>query len=252
MSNTNISLGELLSKVTVEELIEFLLEKKNEAKPKESVKSIPTATIKPCGVMDREATRKANLSTNKVDFVTNDVLETNVTPIYIYNISNIEFYITRPPNFPPMLIRKCPLDQEYIQVGALTHPFIEMYDDVHLNGEKTLRSVDGFREASRLLNPHSFSNLPEHQWNDQLEDIYQGQNLNNYGVFWSLNQPPTREELDKAKLKLLETYAKELQKMFLIEKESESQAQQYANNISYAAASYFSLNTSWHQTLVKK
>jgi hypothetical protein len=251
MSNTNISLDKLLSKVTVEELIEFLLEKKNEAKPKESVKSILTETIK----MDREATRKANFSTNKVDFVTNDVLETNVTPIYIYNISNIEFFISRPPNFPRVLIRKCPLDQEYIQVGSLTHPFIEMYDDVHLNGEKTLRSVDGFREASRLLNPHSFSNLPEHQWNDQFEDIYsnhQGQNLNNYGVFWSLNQLPTREELDKAKLKLLETYAKELQKMFLIEKESESQAQQYANNISHAAASYFSINTSWHQTLVKK
>jgi hypothetical protein len=170
-------------------------------------------------------------------------------PIYLYNISHIEFSISRPPNFPRMLIKACPLDQEYIQVGSLTHPFIEfVYDE---QGVRNARPVNGFREASRLLCPRNPGMTPESQDFRMAEDpmaASQGDNLNIYGVFWSLNNPPTREDLDKAKERLEITFKNELSKMASIEMESPANAAQCANRISHAAAEYFDQNTTWHKS----
>lgn len=63
--------------------------------------------------------------------------------------------------------------------------------------EYNYKLVDGRRAAMSLLNPASF---PGTNWDSQLgnwqAEDQQGNNLNNYGCFWSLTKPEETEKLD--------------------------------------------------------
>ena len=166
------------------------------------------------------------------------------TQIYVYNISNLEFNETRPPNHPRLLIRRCPLEQEYLLVGRETHPFKEMTEDQ--NGNKSYAYRDGFKEVSRFLNPR---NPGTDQDYDDGGLFNQGGNLNLYGVFWSTSNPPKPEELAAARKRLEKTYRGELERMAAAKTPDEARVM--ANNISHAAADYFGYSGSWHQSDIR-
>lgn len=164
-------------------------------------------------------------------------------PIFIYNISNQEFNVPRPPNHPHMLLRACPAGDPYILVGTITHPFNEI--DYDQNGNKTIRLTDGYREASKMMNPMN----PGTDQNFDGPSFSEGGNLNTLGCFWSINNPPLQSEQDAAKVRLEKTYRKELETLVAIEaKEGPDGARNRANNISHAAAVYYGQSYSWHRS----
>jgi hypothetical protein len=164
-------------------------------------------------------------------------------PIYLYNISRIEFNTPRPPNHPHMLIRACPEGQEYLLVGQITHPFDEV--DYDQNNNKKVVMTDGYIEATRMLNP---LNPGIDQEFDAPNGLSEGGNLNQYGCFWSVHNPPYQGELDAARKRMEKTYTKALEKMAAVEAKSPEDARGLANNIHHAAADYFGLSFSWHRT----
>lgn len=183
----------------------------------------------------------------------------NTRPLYIYNVSAVKLDINRPPNFPRMLIKPCPEDQEYIQVGSSTHPFIESFYDTE--GLRNIRPVDGIREVSRLLCPFSpITSKDVKSDSDVIKvqnleiDTYlsEGDQYNKIGVFWSFNNPPKPEEIEAAVARMEKTYKQELSKMSQLEMENPANAMASANRLSRAAADYFDENTSWHKTIFKK
>src|SRR5579884_285392 len=167
-------------------------------------------------------------------------------PIYIYNVSQREFNVPRPPNHPHLLIRACPQGQDFALVGQIEHPFTER--DYDQNGNMMVRLVDGYREATRMLNPMNPG--IDQNW-DAPDAFIVGGNLNKYGVFWSTYAPEDERLLPEvaiARQRMEETYRKELERMSAIEAKSPDDARAAANDISHAAANYFGISTSWHRS----
>jgi hypothetical protein len=114
------------------------------------------------------------------------------------------------------------------------------------NGNRSFVYRDGFREVSRMLNPR---NPGVDQNFDDAASINQGGNLNLYGVFWSTHNPPLKEELDGARHRMEKSYRAELERMAAAKTPDEARAM--ANNLSHAAADYFGISGSWHQTDIR-
>lgn len=186
--------------------------------------------------------RNESVSPSSIYDVQNDFGVQRQT-IYIYNTSQQEFNTPRPPNHPHMLLRACPAGQPYALVGSITHPFTEIEYDQNLN--KQVRLTDGFREASKMLNPMN----PGTDQDFDGASFSEGGNLNMMGCFWSTNNPPTQDELDADKVRKEKTYRKELETLVAIEaKEGPDGARNRANNISHAAAVYYGQSYSWHRS----
>lgn len=172
-----------------------------------------------------------------------DKFTPTTTPIYVYNISQIEFNTPRPPNHPHMLLRACPVGQKYLLVGTLEHPFSEI--DYDQNGGRKVNYISGYREATVMLSPQN----PGTDQNFDSPDLLSvGGNLNNYGVFWSISNPPTEDELKAARQRMERTYRQELDRLAGIEARSPEEARDAANNISHAAANFFGRSYSWHRS----
>ena len=164
-------------------------------------------------------------------------------PIYVYNVSRMEFNIPRPPNWPHLLIRACPENLSYLLVGQLEHPFAQI--DYDQNYGKKIEYKNGYREATVMLSP---MNPGTDQNFDSPDPLDVGGNLNNYGVFWSTTNPPSEKELEAARTRMEKTYRKELDMLAGLEAKSPEEARDRANNISHAAANYFGRSYSWHRS----
>jgi hypothetical protein len=175
------------------------------------------------------------------------------TPIYVYNVAPLEFNEPRFPNHPHMLIRACPTDEAYTLVNSITHPFPESYRDE--NGNRLVRWINGYREATRMLAP---GNPGTDQNFSDVNALNVGGNLNNFGVFWSTNNPPTSQELKAARKRMETTFQNELSELAKIEAGpgGVNEAAGRANRISHAAVEHFNkfrlagkkLSYSWHRT----
>jgi hypothetical protein len=115
--------------------------------------------------------------------------------IYLYNILDREYLIQQPPLFPGFFIPACPKGKEFVY--TLLPPFVkEAYNKIGTT-EYFYKNVDGRKAAMSLVNPSAF---PGTDWKNQIvtwdsPDQF-GNNLNAFGVFWSLTRP---EETDKLK-----------------------------------------------------
>jgi hypothetical protein len=166
-------------------------------------------------------------------------------PIYVYNVSPLEFNEPRYPNHPHMWIKPCPAAKEYVLVNSITHPFPENYRDE--NGNLLVRWTNGYREATRMLSPANPGS--DQNW-QTVDPMNVGGNLNNFGVFWSVHNPPLPEELAAGRDRLGKTFKAELAELSKIESGvgGTAEAQARANNISHAAANYFGTSHSWHRS----
>jgi hypothetical protein len=207
-----------------------------------------------------EATAANNESVYPSFLIVDDINESIKTKtLYIYNISTIESTISRPPNVPRMLIRKCPQDQEYILCGSLNHPSAEQWIDNE--GMKNIKYGDGIKEVARLLCPFSpttKANIKSDADVITSQDLNidtklsEGDQYNKLGVFWSFNNPPFEAEVIAAKTRMEKTYKQELMRMSSLEMENPANAMAAANNVSRSAADYFNESTSWHKTSYAK
>jgi len=168
-------------------------------------------------------------------------------PIYFYNVGELEHNTPRPPNHPHMLIRACPKGQPYIMArGSITHPFIENRKDQNEINYPVL--TNGFKEATKMLNPMNpcFKGDESDQDYGLESEFHQGDNLGKYGVFWSTHNPPLDSEVAAARKRMEATYRKELERMGKAKTADEALA--LRNKISSAAADYFGVSATWHQT----
>lgn len=114
--------------------------------------------------------------------------------IYIYNTLDREYVINQPPLFPALKIPKCPKGEKFS--WTVIPSFVnEPYERPNTT-ERYYKRVDGRKCATSLLNPAAFPGI---RWESQLQNWEQfdqsGNNLNAYGVFWSLTRPDDEEKL---------------------------------------------------------
>jgi len=173
-------------------------------------------------------------------------------PIYIYNTANLYHNVQRPPNHPRLYIKACPPGEPWVLVGQIQHPFTEV--DYDQNGNKIVNdNLDGFKEATRMLNPLNWGTDQNVDTDvSELGAASYGQNLNSYGVFWSVNYPPTDQELAAARARVEKTFLRELATLTEIEAKDPKGVFERVNRISHAAAEMFPEDRTWHRTNLKE
>jgi len=203
-------------------------------------------TERPDLAIDRASSRNGEFNPNVISEIQEDFGVQKV-PIYIYNVGPLEHNSPRPPNHPHMLLRKCPPDQPYLMVGQISHPFAETEVDPQ-NGEKKIRWTNGYREATRMLNPMNPGT--DQNFNDPTGFHY-GENLNALGCFWSKYEPGDERllpEVAEAVTRMERAFTKELEDMVAVEaEEGKDGARARRNRISMAASNYFKQSFSWNR-----
>jgi len=116
--------------------------------------------------------------------------------IYVYNILNREWVIEQPPLFPGVRIPACKPGQKFAY--TVFPAFVKVSYNKPGTTEMYYKNVDGRKCVTSLLNPSAF---PGTNWESQTHfwdtgDQF-GNNLNEFGVFWSLTMPDEEEQLDR-------------------------------------------------------
>lgn len=119
--------------------------------------------------------------------------------IYVYNILDREYVVVQPPLFPSFQIPACKPGQKFS--FTLLPPFVKEPYLKPGSTEYYYKNVDGRKAATSLLNPSAF---PGTNWNSQIQNWDSEEtsiagntnNLNLYGVWWSLTKPDEIEKLE--------------------------------------------------------
>ncbi len=170
------------------------------------------------------------------------------TTIYVYNVGSMEHTIKLPPNHPHVLIPACPNDQPYILACTVSDPFIQVEIDTN-TGEKNWVPRDGYREATVMLSPNNPG--VDQNWRDN-SGLQLDQNLNDFGVFWSKNSPPSEQELKAARLRLERTLREALDFIDKEEAQNPEHFRDRVNRIHHAAAVYYNEPKAWHRDTARK
>lgn len=162
--------------------------------------------------------------------------------VYLYNIGEQKHDVYRPPLLANLHIVACPHGKPYVQCARFPQPLLTPQGSVD-SDEITIIPADSRRFAMDIINPDNLG-LDQDTVIDKATNI--GNDLGKKGVFWSLNQPPTEEELAAAKKRMEAHYNSLLEKA----REVETSAPQTLNSIlspeMHIAADYFGVETSWH------
>lgn len=173
--------------------------------------------------------------------------------VYLINVLDREYYIEQPPLFSSYHIPRCPKGKEFSwnKIGAfLLEPYTKpgTFDTFYTK-------VDGRKVATSLLNPSAYPGIV---WESQLQSWdapdQVGNNLNAFGVFWTLTDPTSEDPEEKEHLEHEVKIFKERARVTL--QELIKQAEQYAaqndlKSISptmHFAMDYFGKQAAWHMT----
>jgi len=166
--------------------------------------------------------------------------------VYLYSVSKREHVVQQAPLIPYLIIPACGDDEAYKKVISIPHPMlqIERHPD---KSEAIVYRHEAERVAQSICNPD----------NPTLDQDYQnpkalgwGVDLSKQGVFWSKNDPPTKEEIGKAHARVEKYYAQLLERARTLEIANPKELELLINQDFHLACEHFGVETSWHKKLV--
>jgi hypothetical protein len=205
-------------------------------------------------IAQREA--KAMQDNENQKGVTLEVNDDGVAPqyvIYVYNILELQHVREMPPNFSHFVIPPC-VRGEKVSYTQLP-PFVR--NKFNHPGSTTYyyRREDGRKSAGQLLNPGSFPSIDFdrqlYQNNPDLND-QQGNNLNNFGCWWSLTKPDDPkldQEIATFTARARATMNDLIRQANMLEASVDGQGRSRKGEISpmmHFAADYLHVRASWH------
>lgn len=167
--------------------------------------------------------------------------------VYLFNISKESFEVSRPPILGKMIIPGRG-DKEYALATRLPSPLLVPKGNVDSN-EIDITAMDTRRFATDIINP---DNLGINQDFVTEKPTSQGNNLGQQGVFWSLNEVPTTEEIAKATARMEKYYRLLLNQARAVEVSNPSKLHEVLSPAHHAAAEYFHETLSWHTKAIHK
>ena len=170
--------------------------------------------------------------------------------VYIYTVSDREFVICQPPLVSRLTLAARASENKCSLVATLPSPFNQI-DREGGAGDLITRAHIAERVAQSLLNPNNFSLDQDARINDGAT-LGLGVDLNCQGVFWSRNNPPTPEEVEKAEARKERYYRALLEKARTLEIANPRELEFLINVDYHMAAEYFHLETTWHKKLERK
>jgi len=162
--------------------------------------------------------------------------------VYLYNVSEQSFDVFRPPLFANIHIPGRTRGEVYVTAARLPSPLLAPQGSVDTD-EISTQLLDTRRVLMDVCNPDNLS-LDQNSVTAKPTNI--GNNLSQRGVFWSLNNPPTEEEIKAATLRMEKHFNTVLEKMKALETSDPKALLEALSPEAHTAADYFGVETSWH------
>lgn len=175
--------------------------------------------------------------------------------VYVFSISKRSF-VQPHPVFQNIAIPACPKDKRYIRVFTTSHPTMRPeVDPNNPGGPNILRVENGTRLALSICNPdYVGTDLSiQDKGADLVNQISSSEcNLTRQGIFASLNEVPTEEELQKAENRRLAYYRSIFQRMNELWRGDPKKAQDELTIDHHLAAEMFGIDVDWHKLTTPK
>jgi hypothetical protein len=139
--------------------------------------------------------------------------------------------------------------ERYTLVTKISDPMLQPDYDVD-SGQKKVHRHNGLKVAQDIVYPENvtldqdFQLKPEHVYAE-------GNNYGHLGVFWSLNNPPTEEEISKAVARKERYYRALLEQARVLETSDPKRMNEVLSINHHCAADYFGEEFAWHRTAKK-
>jgi hypothetical protein len=169
--------------------------------------------------------------------------------VYLHSISKRSFEQPHP-IYRNIIIPACPKDRRYYTFMRITHPVqISTIDPNNVSGPLKWEFESAIRAALCVCNPSYVGNnldIQDKPISDQYQISSQECNLTRQGIFASLNEIPTDEELAKAEKRLIDYHSAIHQRMNELWRADPKKAQEELTIDHHLAAERFGQEVAWH------
>ncbi len=170
--------------------------------------------------------------------------------IYIYSVAKRTFDISHL-LFPKLKLRGCGEGERYVLCASVPDPMPQIAPDESNGGTRNYEE-DGWRAAIDMLNPNNPTNDPYWSNGGALGAFFstaQNCNLIDQGLFPSLNNPPTEEELKRAEKVRGDRFQKLVDKAINLEQFDPKELQAFLANEPdvHTAMDVLGLEANWHK-----
>jgi hypothetical protein len=169
--------------------------------------------------------------------------------VYVYSVVDPRpdgYHLLR--NAPPLVrnlrIAELKPGEQYALVTTLAHPVNQ--PDVDVNDQRVNHAHNAQRVAQDIVNPENIS-LNQDAAIAADRSFTEGNDFGKLGVFWSLNNPPTDEEVAKAIKRKEAFYRKRLDQARALEASSPKDLYAFLTPTDHVAADYFGEEFTWHK-----
>jgi hypothetical protein len=152
-------------------------------------------TFSPADPLSQTAARSAGLELDPTQWDANQYRRPDYF-VYLYTVSDREFTIAQPPLISRLIIVPRAKGVRYSLVASLPSPFNQIDREGGV-GDLITRAHIAERVAMSIVNPNNHT-LDQNAKVPDGATLGFGVNLNDQGVFWSRNNPPTDEEITMA------------------------------------------------------
>jgi hypothetical protein len=188
-------------------------------------------------------------------YVDPDQLRRPEYTVYLHSISKRSFEQPHPV-FRNVIIPACPKDKRYITFMRINHPVqIPTVDPDNVSGPLKWTFENAKRAALCVCNPSyvggelSAQDTPPPDW----AQIASGEcNLTKQGVFASMNEVPTEDELNKAENRRVAFYKDIFERMNGLFRSDPKKAQEELGLDHHLAAEMFGIDVDWHRVTTPK
>ena len=175
--------------------------------------------------------------------------------VYLHSISKRSFEQPHP-IYRNIIIPACPKDKEYITFMRISHPVqIPTVDPDNVSGPPIIKIESAKRAALCVVNPSFVGNELDIQEKpiDMQYQIASGEcDLLRQGIFASMNEVPTKAELERAAKRRLEYYKFRFEEANALERSNPKELQERLTLDHHMAAEMFAVDVNWHRVVSPK
>lgn len=198
-------------------------------------------------------TRRAQQADYGPDYVDPNQMRKPDFFVYVYSVvdprpADKKLRRALPPLIPELEISEVKPNERYTLVTKIGSPMQQPL--MRENGERYIGYHDARRIAMDIVNPDNLT-LDQGKTVDASRSFSLGNDFGRLGVFWSLNNPPTDEEVALAIARKEAFYRSRLEQARVIETSDPKALYQYLTTTDHVAADYFGEEFSWHRKQVK-
>lgn len=170
--------------------------------------------------------------------------------VYVYSVVDPRpdgYHLMR--NCPPLIhnlrIAELKPGEKYVLVTKIPHPVNQAGVDPS-NEQRVNWAHNGQRVAQDIVNPENITMNQDASLSAD-RSFTEGNDFGKLGVFWSLNNPPTDEEVAKAIKRKEVFYRKRLDQAGALEASDPKSLYAYLTPTDHVAADYFGEEFTWHK-----